>query len=95
MEWLLEDVPIKNVLQGLGGGREMVTSGLVRDDVGRIRRGWEVVDRNLDKAVDLLDRACRGGYSASCDVVGPLLHGACVRGDGDSCVALAKLAARP
>ncbi len=44
---------IKNVLQGLGGGREMVTSGLVRDDVGRIRRGWEVVDRNLDKIHNL------------------------------------------
>lgn len=51
------------------------------------------VARNLDKAVALMQRACEGGYTASCDVVGPMLHGSCARGDGDSCVALAKLAA--
>jgi len=53
------------------------------------------VGRNLQKAVSFLEQACRGGYSASCDVIGPMLHGSCIRGDGASCTALARLSHQP
>jgi hypothetical protein len=54
--------------------------------------GGEGVERNLDKAVAFMRQACQRGYTPSCDVLGPMLHGSCARGDSLSCTALAKLA---
>ena len=38
---------IKNILQGLGGGQEMVNAALLKGEQNQIRAGWEIVDRNL------------------------------------------------
>ena len=53
------------------------------------------VARDLARSVALLKQACAAGYKASCNVIGPMLHGSCVRGDGASCTILAKLSRSP
>ncbi len=50
------------------------------------------VERDIDRAVSFLQRACSAGYSPSCAILGPTLHGSCARGNSDSCRALGKLA---
>ncbi len=40
---------IKNVLQGLGGGTEIVEKALAENDAGKARRAWPIVHRNLDR----------------------------------------------
>lgn len=37
---------IKNILQGMQGGAFIVEKGLDKDDVARVRQGWEMVRRN-------------------------------------------------
>ena len=44
---------IKNVLQGLHAGTDMVGRGLDRKDLTRIREGWEMIDRNLNRIYNL------------------------------------------
>lgn len=38
---------IKNVIMGLEGGMYVVSSGIRRDDSGKIRQGWEVLEENV------------------------------------------------
>ncbi|MBN2582980.1 MAG: FHA domain-containing protein, partial [Planctomycetes bacterium] len=45
---------IKNILQGLQGGASVVETALKSDDLGRIRRGWDIVHRNQNRINDLV-----------------------------------------
>ncbi len=40
---------IKNILQGMCGGADIVELGIQRSDLNHIRTGWGVLQRNLDK----------------------------------------------
>ncbi len=44
---------IKNILQGLRGGADVVEMGLKRDDLKIARGGWDILKRNLDRIVAL------------------------------------------
>ncbi|MCG6962033.1 MAG: PAS domain-containing protein [Acidobacteria bacterium] len=44
---------IKNILTGLEGGMYVTSSGLKRGDQGRIRQGWEMLERNMSRVSDL------------------------------------------
>lgn len=44
---------IKNILQGLRGGADVVEMGLKKDDLKIARGGWEILKRNLDRIVSL------------------------------------------
>jgi two-component system, NtrC family, sensor kinase len=45
---------IKNVLQAMKGGTYFVDSGLSRDDLGRVRQGWETLRRSHAKIASLV-----------------------------------------
>jgi len=40
---------MKGLLNGLGGGMYMVNSGLQKNNPARIEKGWEMVERNVDR----------------------------------------------
>jgi len=44
---------IKNILTGLEGGMYVTSSGLKRGDAGRVRQGWEMLERNMTRISDL------------------------------------------
>lgn len=44
---------IKNILQGMRGGADVVEMGLARQQLGMIDQGWTIVERNLDKIFNL------------------------------------------
>lgn len=44
---------IKNILQGLRGGADVVEMGLKRDDLKVAKGGWGILKRNLDRIVGL------------------------------------------
>jgi len=44
---------VKNILQGLSGGADLVEMGLDRQDLGVAREGWGILRRNLDRIVQL------------------------------------------
>jgi signal transduction histidine kinase len=44
---------IKNILTGLEGGMYVTSSGLKRGDEGRVRQGWEMLERNMGRISDL------------------------------------------
>lgn len=44
---------IKNIVQGLRGGAEVVELGLRKENMGVIKSGWEIVARNLDRVSEL------------------------------------------
>lgn len=44
---------IKNILQGLRGGADLVDMGLKKEDLKITRSGWEIQKRNLDRIVGL------------------------------------------
>jgi len=44
---------IKNILQGLRGGADVVEMGLKKDDLKIARGGWDILKRNLDRIVSL------------------------------------------
>jgi signal transduction histidine kinase len=54
---------IKNILQGMKGGSDVVALGLRNSDLSVVQQGWQIVDRNLDKiyslAMDMLAFAKR------------------------------------
>jgi signal transduction histidine kinase len=45
---------IKNILQGIRGGSYLVEMGLENDDLGVLRKGWDIVRRNQDKISSLV-----------------------------------------
>src|SRR4051812_39557816 len=44
---------IKNILQALRGGADVVEMGIKSNNVGQINKGWRVADRNLQKIYNL------------------------------------------
>jgi signal transduction histidine kinase len=44
---------IKNILQALRGGANVVEMGMKREDLNQLRKGWEVVERNLGRIYNL------------------------------------------
>ncbi|HEX8341758.1 MAG TPA: ATP-binding protein [Tepidisphaeraceae bacterium] len=44
---------IKNILQALRGGADVVEMGIRRNDLNQLTKGWRVVDRNLEKIFNL------------------------------------------
>jgi len=44
---------IKNILHGLKGGRHLVDVGIARGDSQRLKGGWDMVKRNIDRTSDL------------------------------------------
>jgi signal transduction histidine kinase len=40
---------IKGLLNGLGGGVYLMETGFKKDDIGRIRTGWDMIRRNVDR----------------------------------------------
>jgi signal transduction histidine kinase/pSer/pThr/pTyr-binding forkhead associated (FHA) protein len=44
---------IKNILQALRGGADVVEMGLKGNNVDQSKKGWRIVDRNLDKIYNL------------------------------------------
>jgi len=40
---------IKNILQGIRGGADVVELGLRKDSLGEVKKGWGILQRNLDK----------------------------------------------
>jgi len=44
---------IKNILQGLRGGADVVGMALKNDDIELARRGWDILSRNLDRIYTL------------------------------------------
>ena len=44
---------IKNILQGLRGGADLVDMGLKKEDLKVVRSGWDIQKRNLDRIVSL------------------------------------------
>jgi signal transduction histidine kinase len=44
---------IKNILQGLRGGADVVEMGLKKDNLKIAKGGWEILKRNLDRIVSL------------------------------------------
>jgi two-component system, NtrC family, sensor kinase len=44
---------IKNILQGLRGGADVVEMGLKKDDLKVARGGWPILKRNLDRIIGL------------------------------------------
>ena len=45
---------IKNILQGIRGGSYLVEMGLENEDLGVLRKGWDIVRRNQDKISSLV-----------------------------------------
>src|SRR5947199_8676158 len=44
---------IKNILQALRGGADVVEMGLRSSNVPQTQKGWRIVDRNLEKIYNL------------------------------------------
>jgi two-component system NtrC family sensor kinase len=44
---------IKNILQGMTGGSDVVEMGLRSESLGTVDQGWQIVQRNLDKIYSL------------------------------------------
>ncbi len=40
---------LRGLLTGLDGGMYLVNCGLTKDDQGRVKKGWEMVTRNIDR----------------------------------------------
>jgi signal transduction histidine kinase len=44
---------IKNILQGMRGGADVVELGLRKNNLGVVNSGWEIVSRNLERIYEL------------------------------------------
>ena len=40
---------VKNILQGINGGTHLIESGLETNDLGLVRNGWQIVNRNQEE----------------------------------------------
>ena len=45
---------IKNILHGLEGGSYIVDSALAKEDLGKLKSGWEMIQRNIGHTSDLV-----------------------------------------
>ncbi|MGE3108433.1 MAG: ATP-binding protein [Phycisphaerales bacterium] len=68
---------IKNILQGLRGGADVVEMGLKKDDLKVARGGWAILKRNLDRIMSLSMNMLAFSRQRTMEVelvkVGPLL----------------------
>ena len=64
---------IKNILTGLEGGMYVTSSGLKRGDEGRVRQGWEMLERNMGRISDLARSllAFSRGEALTCREISP------------------------
>jgi len=64
---------IKNILTGLEGGMYVTSSGLKRGDEGRVRQGWEMLERNMGRISDLARSllAFSRGEALACREISP------------------------
>lgn len=44
---------IKNILQGIQSGADLVNSGINKDNMNILQQGWQIVQRNLDRILQL------------------------------------------
>lgn len=69
---------IKNILQGLRGGADVVEMGLNKDDLKLAKGGWAILNRNLDRIVGLTMNMLTFGRQRQVDVelikIGPLIE---------------------
>lgn len=69
---------IKNILQGLRGGADVVEMGLKKDDLKVARGGWGILKRNLDRIISLSMNMLAFSRQRTMEVdlvkVGPLLE---------------------
>ncbi|NUQ68928.1 MAG: FHA domain-containing protein [Phycisphaerales bacterium] len=69
---------IKNILQGLRGGADVVEMGLKRDDLKIARGGWPILKRNLDRIISLTVNMLAFSRQRQIEVdltpIGPLLE---------------------
>lgn len=69
---------IKNILQGLRGGADLVDLGLRKEDLATARSGWAILQRNLDRIMGLTRNMLAYARPSSPDTelchVGPLLE---------------------
>jgi len=45
---------IKNILHGFKGGRYLVNLGIDKDDGGKLKKGWDMIQRNIGRTSDLV-----------------------------------------
>jgi PAS domain S-box-containing protein len=64
---------IKNILTGLQGGMYVASCGMKRGDVERVKEGWEMLTRNMDRISELTRNllAFSRGETLECTVVKP------------------------
>lgn len=69
---------IKNILQGLRGGADVVEMGLKREDLKIARGGWPILKRNLDRIISLTVNMLAFSRQRQIEVdltpIGPLLE---------------------
>ncbi len=69
---------IKNILQGLRGGADVVEMGLKREDLKVARGGWPILKRNLDRIIGLTTNMLAYSRPRTLELeltkVGPLLE---------------------
>ncbi len=65
---------IKNILTGLEGGMYVTSSGLKRGDEGRVRQGWEMLERNMGRISELARSllAFSRGEALTCREISPV-----------------------
>jgi signal transduction histidine kinase len=64
---------IKNILTGLQGGMYVASWGMQRGDVGRVKEGWEMLTRNMERISELTKNllAFSRGETFECSLVTP------------------------
>jgi signal transduction histidine kinase len=81
---------IKNILQGLRGGADVVDMGLRKEDLKIARGGWAILKRNIDRimglTLNMLAYSARRTLEYELIKVGPLLED-CAQLLHDQCVA--------
>ncbi len=90
---------IRNILQGLRSGADVVENGLSRDRVPMIRTGWGIIKRGIDRAVVLAtnmltfskDRAPRRQLTQLNEVVAEVIADAQATADEKSVMLLTEL----
>ena len=80
---------IKNILTGLEGGMYVTSSGLKKGDQGRVRQGWEMLERNMGRISDLTRNllAFSRGEAIECrEIRAEVLAALRGAGEDDECV---------
>jgi two-component system, NtrC family, sensor kinase len=69
---------IKNILQGLRGGADLVEMGIRKEDFGVSQGGWDILKRNLDRIVGLTTNMLAFGRQGEIEIeltpIGPIVE---------------------